>query len=233
MTDNHSKRSLKSKLVFPHCIPANTYGTTLFWAEEYWANIKIQKLEQKYPNIDFSGLIDPYFRREINDLLKGSFHQKILGTKTYQDISDVTWQDNRRSINIATSHAPSRYIALNYWERFGDDFGIVTFDAHLDLSDSNYIHGAWITKELASRTAVIGGWAEPRSEFLEAQSSLAFLSPCLDQIVTNQDFLSWLEGKKIYVSLDLDYYMISQKVIYVQYQGIYKLQVPILQLLEQ
>ncbi len=210
MTNNHSNRPLKTKSVFPYCLPTNTYGTTLFWAEEYWAVVKIHELVQKYPNIDFSGLIDPYFRREINNLLKGSIHEKILGTKTFNDISDVTWQDNRRSVNIATSHAPSRFIALDYWERFGDDFGIVTFDAHLDLSDSEYIHGAWINKDLACRTAVIGGWAEPSSELLDAHSSLAFLSPSIDQIATNQEFIAWLEGKKIYLSLDLDYYNFSQ-----------------------
>ena len=212
MTNNNlfSDSYSKTTTVFPYCLPAQTYGTTLFWAEEYWTVMKIQELEKKYPHIDFSGLIDPYFKKQFHTLLKGSIHEEIIGTKRFSDISEVSWEDNRQVINIATSHAPSRYISLDYWEEFGDNFGIVTLDAHLDLLDSEFIHGAWITKELASITAVVGGWAATSYDFKHAESSLAFLVPDIDSIISNRDFLTWLRGKKIYLSLDLDYYRFSQ-----------------------
>ncbi|MFX1507093.1 MAG: hypothetical protein ACFFDC_13460, partial [Promethearchaeota archaeon] len=51
----------RNKTVFPLCLPPQTYGTTLFWAEEYWTVIKIQELKKQYPYMDLSGLIDPNF----------------------------------------------------------------------------------------------------------------------------------------------------------------------------
>jgi len=200
----------KTTTRFPLCIPPQTYGTTLFWAEEYWTVIRIQELEKKYPYIDFTGLIDPYFIQKFHNLIKGSIHEKILGTKSFTDISEVNWEDNRQIINIATSHAPSRYIALDYLEKFQDEFGIITLDAHLDLSDSKFMDGAWINKRLASNTAVIGGWAETSYDFVDANSSLAYLAPDMNDISSNREFLSWLKSKKIYVSLDLDYFQLSQ-----------------------
>ncbi|MHA2244809.1 MAG: hypothetical protein ACXADY_07550 [Candidatus Hodarchaeales archaeon] len=212
MTDINlfSNRCPKTTTVFPCCLPSQTYGTTLFWAEEYWIVTQIHELVRKYPQIDFSGLFDPYFMKQFPNLLKGSIHEKIFDTKKFSDISEVTWEDNRQFINIATSHAPSRYIAMNYWETFGDDFGIVTLDAHLDLLDSEFMHGAWITKDLARITTVIGGWAEVIYDFEDAEPSLAFLAPDIDSINTNREFIAWLRDKKIYISLDLDYFRISQ-----------------------
>ncbi|MFX1286233.1 MAG: hypothetical protein ACFFB5_21545 [Promethearchaeota archaeon] len=200
----------KTSTRFPYCVPPQTYGTSLFWAEEYWTVRRIQELKKKYPYIDFSGLIDPYFNQNFHTLLKNSIHKKILGSKSFTDISEVSWEDNRRVINIATSHAPSRYIALDYLEKFRDNFGIITLDAHLDLSDSQKMHGAWINKKLAGITAVIGGWAETSYDIDDSDSSLAFFAPNMESISSNREFLSWLKGKKIYVTLDLDYYQLSQ-----------------------
>lgn len=200
----------RASTVFPSCLPSQTYGTTLFWAEEYWTVVKIQELEKEYPNIGFSGLIDPYFKKQFPTYIKGPIHEKILGTKRFNDISTVLWEDNRQRINIATSHAPSRYIAEDYWEEFGNDFGVITLDAHLDLSDSRKIHGAWITKELASITTVIGGWADTSYDFEDASCLFPFIEPNLYDIISNRDLYTWLRGKKIYLSIDLDYYQCSQ-----------------------
>ncbi len=48
MTDNSlfSNRYPKTTTVFPCCLPSQTYGTTLFWAEEYWIVMQIQELEK-------------------------------------------------------------------------------------------------------------------------------------------------------------------------------------------
>ncbi len=138
-------------------------------------------------------------------------NQEIISNyKRFKDISKVFWEDNRQFINISPSHVPSRPIAQNYQEIFGDDFGIITFDAHLDLSDSGNTHGTWITQKLAGITAVIGGWAETRRDFEEANSSFAFLEPEVESIISNREFIDWLRGKKIYISLDLDYFSRSQ-----------------------
>ena len=70
MTDNSffSNRYPKTTTLFPCCLPSQTYGTTLFWAEEYWIVMQIQELEIKYLYIDFSGLFDPYFVKQFHNL---------------------------------------------------------------------------------------------------------------------------------------------------------------------
>ena len=196
---------------FPLCLPSQTYGSTLFWAEEYWTVVKIQELKRQYPQIDLSGLIDPCFMQQFPNLIKGTFHEKILGTRSFDDISTLFWEDKRQKINIATSHAPSRLIAEDYWQQFGDDFGIITFDAHLDLSNSQGIHGAWITKELASITSVIGGWADTSHGYEDASSLFPFIESNIKDISSNSGLHTWLKGKMIYLSIDLDYYQLSQK----------------------
>lgn len=207
-----SKRSQNISSLFPYCIMPYTYGTSLFWAEEYWAITKVRKLEKAFPNVDFTGLIDPQFKEMFPELISRSHFEHILGTKSFLDITKILWENKRRIINIATSHAPSRFIAKNYLREYSqEEFAIITFDAHLDLSDHNSIHGAWITKELASVTAVIGGWGEVSSDIKDSTSSLAFLAPDLESLIINRDFLRWLKGKKIYLSVDLDYYKLSQR----------------------
>ncbi|MFX0122510.1 MAG: hypothetical protein ACFFAE_02670 [Candidatus Hodarchaeota archaeon] len=205
-----SKYNSRAITVFPSCIPSETYGTTLFWAEEYWAFEKIRELENKYPNIDFSGIIDPLFKKKLPTYIKKPIHEKILGTKSFNDITKVSWEDNRHIINIATSHVPSRFIAKEYWRKFGDNFGIITLDAHLDLSYSKEIHGAWITKELANITTVIGGWADTNYDFEDVSWLFPFIEPNVCDMISNRDLHSWLRGKKIYLSIDLDYYPFSQ-----------------------
>ncbi|MFX0013512.1 MAG: hypothetical protein ACFFB2_14300 [Promethearchaeota archaeon] len=200
----------KPPTVYPYCLPAQTYGTTLFWAEEYWAVMQIQEFKKIYPYVDFSGLFDPYFTKELFSYLVQPIHSSIIGTNKFNDIIKFKWEDKRQFINIATSHAPSRYIAQNYKRRFRDEFGIVTFDAHFDFTESLSPHGAWIIKELAGITTVIGGWAETHHDFDTLTSSFAFIEPNLKQIGKNAEFLNWLRGKKIYISFDLDYCQESQ-----------------------
>lgn len=206
MTINSFSSECNLADLFPLCLPSQTYGTTLFWAEEYWASVKIQELKNQYPNIDFSGLIDPCFMKKFPNLVKESIHKKILGTKSFEDITTFLWEDKRQVINIATSHAPSRLIAEDYLLQFGDNFGIITFDAHLDISNSQKVHGAWITKELASITSVIGGWDDTGQDFEEASRFFPFIEQNITEVVSNRDFHTWLKGKSIYLSVDLDYY---------------------------
>ena len=212
MTSNSfsSECHLRDKTVFPLCLPPQTYGTTLFWAEEHWAIMKIQELNKDYPQIDLSGLIDPNFIQEFPSLIKQPAHEIILNTRRFDDISSISWEDNRQTLNISTSHAPSRFIAEAYWDRFGEDFGIITFDAHLDLSNSQNLHGAWITKDLASITTVIGGWADTSQDFEEATGLFSFIEPNITSVISNRDLQTWLKDKKIYLNIDLDYYQLLQ-----------------------
>ncbi|MFX0183161.1 MAG: hypothetical protein ACFE95_08790 [Candidatus Hodarchaeota archaeon] len=201
--------SLMSLTIFPLCIPANTYGTTLFWVEEYWTFLKIEKLRQKYPHLDFTGLIDPIFEKNFLSLIKKDPHKKIFDIKSYMEISDILWESEPHVLNIATSHAPSRFIAQSYYEEYRDDFGILTIDAHFDFVAGEFIHGAWLTNDLVRKTAIIGGWAENVTD-LNNITSLAFYSPSLNALINKRNFIDWLEGKKLYITLDLDYYQPSK-----------------------
>jgi hypothetical protein len=203
---NHSRMAVAT---FPSCIPANTYGTTIFWAEEYWTFTKIMKLCQIYPHLDFTGLIDPFFKKSFLNLIEQEPHKKLIGIKKYNEISEKIWEINRRILNIATSHAPSRFIVKNYHQEYGDSLGIITIDAHYDLNNCGFTHGAWLSKDLAGITAAIGGWAEKTSD-LNASTSFAFFSPNLNDLINNREFAEWLKGKKIHVTLDLDYYRSSK-----------------------
>ncbi|MFX0085096.1 MAG: hypothetical protein ACFFAU_05445 [Candidatus Hodarchaeota archaeon] len=201
---------LPMKDIFPFCIKEYTYGTTLFWAEEYWAINKILELERKYPSIDFVGLINTNFKNQLNNLLNEPPHSELVGTTGFADLSSVVWKERRKFINIATSHAPSRFIARKYSEFYDRNFGIISIDAHLDLHNTDFIHSAWISTDLMPKTAVIGSWAESKEDIDLAKSLLAFLEPNVNELFLNSDFIQWLSGKKIYLTLDLDYFRLSQ-----------------------
>ncbi|MFX0051521.1 MAG: arginase family protein [Candidatus Hermodarchaeota archaeon] len=206
---NFANLSKKTVATFPYCIPANTYGTTIFLAEEYWTFAKIMKLCQIYPNLDFTGLIDPSFKNSFLSLIEQEPHKKIIGIKKYNEISEKIWETNRRVLNIATSHAPSRFIAQDYRQEYGDSLGIITIDAHYDLDNYGFAHGAWLTNNLADITAGIGGWAEKTSD-LNDITSFAFFSPNFTELTCDRKFAEWLKGKKIHVTLDLDYFRSSK-----------------------
>ena len=196
--------------LFPDCLTKNSYGTTLFWAEEYWAARKIFELERKYPEIDFLGLIDTNFKNRLSDLLQKPPHKNLIGKNHYNELSGNIWEEDERFLNIATSHAPSRFIANRYSRIIRDNFCIVTVDAHLDMSSDNYIHNAWINDDLAIKTAVIGGWIENQRDIIESKPYLAFLEPTFNRLTLNPLFAEWIENKIIYLTLDLDYFHISQ-----------------------
>ena len=105
---------LYEKIAFPSCISSSTYGITQFWAEEYWAWVKVQELRFLYPQIDLNGLINRIFENQLPNLTKTSPHKKIIGTKDYNDIPTDSWEIGYEKLNIATSHAPSRFKAQNY-----------------------------------------------------------------------------------------------------------------------
>lgn len=197
--------------LFPDCLAKNSYGTTLFWAEEYWAARKILELEKKYPNINFSGIIDSYFTNMMPQLLHKPPHIDILGTNQFSDFSKIVWEENRRYINISTSHAPSRFIASNYAKILGEKFRIITIDAHLDISNINFIRNSWIDADLMTRTALIGGWAEVTADIDYARGNLAFIEPNVDKLIQNPNFREWISGKMIYITIDLDYFRLSQQ----------------------
>ncbi len=205
------KKSLLQLKSFPSCIPPNTYGTTVFWVEEYWAFVKVKLLLTKYPNLNFSGLFNSLFINTLPSILIETPHQKVKEIKEYHDINSIIWEMNNEFMNIATSHAPSRFIARNYLTTDRENFRIINFDAHLDISDSSFIHGAWISNDLTARTALIGGWAEQVSDLNNARSNLAFLAPDISSLSSNNKFISWLHKKQVYITIDLDYFGLSQK----------------------
>lgn len=196
-------------MAYPLSRQTETFGAALFWAEEYWATTKLQSLRKKKPNLDFSGFINTSFQNRLPTLLKETPHTKMLGTRNYHDLEQISsplWENKRRFINLSSSHAPSRVIAEKYSQEYGEDFGIITLDAHLDLTNTPYIHANWLTEALMGKTAVVGGWAEASSDREQGQHVLKFLVPSLFTLLDDPGFRSWLSGKKIYVTIDLDYF---------------------------
>ncbi len=192
--------------VYPTCISSSTYGITLFWAEEYWAWLKIQELRVLYPQIDLTGLINQVFENQLPNLTKTSPHRKIVGTKNYNEIPIDSWDIDYRKLNIATSHAPSRFKAQNYLKKYTNDFRIITLDAHLDIGRSDLIHAAWLTEDLAKKSAIIGGWSEASEDMGHARSLIPFISTCTNDLLEKKDFKKWITGKKVYLTIDLDFF---------------------------
>ncbi|NHJ02117.1 MAG: hypothetical protein EAX86_08230 [Candidatus Heimdallarchaeota archaeon] len=194
--------------VFP-AFPPNTYGVINFWAEEYWAFEKIRFLKNKYPNLEFEGIIAPDFYLKLHNYLKKHPHNQVLNSRSYNDLPFNIWNETPKLLNVSPSHAPAKFIAGDYLKHFDENFGIITLDAHLDFRDNHNIHNAWITKNLASRTVVIGLWGDSSNE-LNNLSNFAFSEYQLSRLIQNQGFIKWLEEKYIYVTIDLDFYQISR-----------------------
>ena len=192
--------------VYPYCISTSTYGITQFWAEEYWAWLKVQELRSLYPQIDLTGFINQIFENQLPNLTKTNPHWKIVGTKDYSDIPLNSWKIGHRKLNIATSHAPSRFKAQNYLRKYTNDFRIITFDAHLDIGMSSLIHAAWLTEDLAKKTAIIGGWSESSEDVNHARGIIPFISSRTSDLFERKDFKSWIKGKKVYITIDLDFF---------------------------
>jgi arginase family enzyme len=199
---------------YPLIKSTKTFGAAIFWVEEYWAFIKLESLRKKTPDLDLSGFINSSFQKKIPRLLKEFPHTKLQSTRNYNDLEIMappTWDDQRRFINLSSSHAPSRLIAKKYLSEFGNKFAIISIDAHFDMSSSlGVIHSNWLTEELSERTAVVGGWAEASSDRKRAQHNLKFVSSSLTTLLDDLEFKRWLSGKKIYVTIDLDYFTYGQ-----------------------
>jgi hypothetical protein len=193
-------------IAYPDCISTSTYGITQFWAEEYWAWQKIQELKLLYPQIDLTGLINPIFEIHLPNLTKINPHMNITETRDYKDIPVDSWEIEYKRLNIATSHAPSRFKAQNYMKKFTNDFRIITLDAHLDIGKSNLIHAAWLTQDLAKKTALIGGWSETSEDVCFAQNLFPFFSYQISDLFEKKLFKNWIEGKKVYITIDLDFF---------------------------
>ena len=195
---------------YPNYFKGNNYGTTEFWVEEYWAATKILELEQKYPGIDFTGLIDDNYKTKIVSYLQESNHLDLSNITKFAELSEIESKDYRKFINVSTSHAPSRFIAKEYIHSIGDKFGIITIDAHLDMFNRDFIHNAWITNDIASFTTVIGGWADVMDDIQLAKSVLAFYEPNITDLSFNSNFIKWIADRKIYLTIDLDFFHSSQ-----------------------
>ncbi len=193
-------------IAYPDCISTSTYGITQFWAEEYWAWLKIQELKLLYPQIDLTGLINPIFEIQLPNLTKIRPHKKINETRDYNDIKVNSWEINYKKLNIATSHAPSRFKAQNYLKQFTNDFRIITLDAHLDIGKSDLIHSTWLTPDLAKKTTLIGGWSESSKDVKYAQGLFPFISSQMNDLLEKKLFKKWIEGKKVYITIDLDFF---------------------------
>jgi len=193
-------------IVYPTCISSSSYGITLFWAEEYWAWLKVQELRLLYPQIDLTGLINQLFENQLPNLTKISPHMNVVGTNNYNEIPIDSWDIDYRKLNIATSHAPSRFKAQNYLKKYTNDFRIITLDSHLDIGRSNLIHAAWLTEDLAKRSAIIGGWSEASDDMSHARSLIPFISTCTSDLIEKKGFKSWITGKKVYLTIDLDFF---------------------------
>ena len=198
---------------YPDCVPRSTYGLTQFWAEEYWLLNKIQEITSNYPQFDFTGLIKIPFKNHLHNILAKAPHNKIVNTKNYKEIPTNTWKIGQKKLNLATSHAPSRFKAEKYLKEYQEDFRIINVDAHVDIGFSNGIHGAWLTEDLTKITALIGGWKESNNQLKEDSSALAFIFPQIDTIQESTSFEEWIFQKKVYLTIDLDYFPIDNEYL--------------------
>ena len=198
---------------YPDCVSTSTYGITQFWAEEYWASLKIQELKHLYPNIDLTGLVNPIFENHIKNITKIDPHKKITETRDYKDIQVDSWEIGNKKINIATSHAPSRFKAQNYLRKYASDLRIINLDAHLDLGKSKLIHAAWLTQDLIKKTALIGGWYEASEDLEYAQGLFPFISNQMNDLFEKKAFKNWIRRKKVYITLDLDFFPLNDNYL--------------------
>jgi len=195
---------------YPFILPPNTYGYNLFWIEEYWAFLKFLRLKQNFSELSFNGLIDESFISDMRSVFLGFPYDQLQGLNNFMDINGDFCQFNRNFINLATSHAPSRYVAELYLIKYKEKFSIISFDAHFDLDSRDIVNNLWITKKLASNVILIGGWAETNSDYALSSNSFPFIFGDPDEILTTPKVVSWIRDKQIYVTIDLDFFPISQ-----------------------
>jgi hypothetical protein len=168
--------------------------------------VKIQKILKKIPYVDLRGLINKEFEGRFKQLLRSDPHYNLLDTSSFAEIPSDSWEISNKMLTIATSHAPSRYKAQKLLGRYKEKFRIITIDAHYDLGNYTKIHGAWITDKLARHTCVIGGWAETLHELRAAQKVIPYIKPKIAKLSEDNSFLGWIADKKVYISIDLDFF---------------------------
>jgi hypothetical protein len=138
--------------------------------------------------------------------MKTNPHRKIKETRDYNDVQIDSWEITDKKLNIATSHAPSRFKAQNYLRKYIDDFRIITLDAHFDIGNSELVHTAWLTQDLVKRTAVVGGWSEGVEDTNHAKNLFPYITNHLNDYLERNDFINWLKEKKVYITIDLDFF---------------------------
>ena len=195
---------------YPYIIQPNTYGYNLYWIEEFWAFSKFQQLKQTFPKLSFNGLIDESFISRMSPIFLRHPYDQLPRINSFMNLDNTFCSFNRKFINLASSHAPSRYIAESYFIKHKKKLAIISFDAHFDLETRGIFNNAWITKKLASSVILIGGWAETKSDLVIASNLFPFIFENLDEILTTSKFMSWIQNKQIYVTIDLDFFPISQ-----------------------
>jgi hypothetical protein len=209
---NHSTSDFDQKNQYPFCIPDSTFGVSLFWAEEYWAWNKIQKIRILYPNINLKGLLNIEFENMLPNLISKPPHHTLKGTTNYQDLHSDPWEIEYSFINLATSHAPSRIKAEKFLHEYHDNFIIINFDAHCDIGGNGIIHGAWLTGELLTKTVIIGGSSDSKYELFNLSNNPLIIENELEVLLDNSKFLNWIKEKKVYITFDLDFFKQNKKL---------------------
>ncbi|MHA1330423.1 MAG: arginase family protein, partial [Candidatus Hodarchaeales archaeon] len=194
---------------FPYNILLKYYGLNIFWAEEYWAYSSYRKLRAEYQNVGFEGLVNESVTEFLESLLNNSVYQKLKNTKCYSEITEEQVLFVDKKINIGTSHAPSKIKASNFINEYDDDVAIISIDAHFDLQEKDLIHGKWITKEIAPYVIMVGGWAESEYDFESDRDKFMFYFQSIQDLTENRSLKDWIRNKKIYITLDLDYFKLS------------------------
>jgi hypothetical protein len=204
-------KKLNLERPFPYCIPDSTFGVSLFWAEEYWAWKKIQKIKETYPNINLKGIINSEFENILPSMITKLPHNLLKDTKNYENLYSNPWEIDYELINLATSHAPSRIKANKFLQDYPENLIIISFDAHYDIGGSGIIHGAWLTEELLKRTAIIGGWSESKFELLNLSNKPIIYENELEIVLNDSKFRKWIREKFVYITFDLDYFRNEKK----------------------
>lgn len=201
---------MPSQNYYPTLIPPHTYGYSRYWIEEFWAFTKFLQLKHNFPKFSFDGLIDESFISEMRSHFLGYPYNQLQGINTFLGLNDSFYIYNRKFINLATSHAPSRYIAESNLIKYKKNFAVISFDAHFDFENRTIINNVWITEKLASSVILIGGWAETNSDLIHVSNIFPFIFQNPDELLTTPKFISWIRGKQIYVTIDLDFFPLSQ-----------------------
>ena len=197
---------------YPLCVPDSTFGFSLFWAEEYWAWNKIQKIRETYPNINLEGIVNISFENLLPSLISKPPHDSLRGTTNYQDIHSNPWEIEYKLINLATSHAPSRIKAEKFLQEYHESFIIINFDAHCDIGGKGIIHGAWLTNKLLKKTAIVGGWSDSKFELSNSSSKPVINEKELEIMLDNSKFRKWIKEKYVYITFDLDFFQLNKKL---------------------